>query len=113
MAVIVSWRTYLAQAHPRLFENDRPESSLGYARYQEGWRDLMDDLCATIEAALGEDEAFRFLGIGQKMGLFWIRWEGEVSADTRAKIEEAIHLAAKRANRTCTICGLETAPKEA
>jgi hypothetical protein len=41
------------------------------------------------------------------MGLLWIKWNGEVSDDTKARIEEAIHLASVRAYDTCPTCGLD------
>jgi hypothetical protein len=109
VAVTANWRIDFIQAHPSLFDilQDRPELTRARPFCGEGFRDLLEQLCARIETALGYDETFRFVRIGLKMGLLSIRWEGEVSDDTKAKIEEAIQLACMRSIRTCESCGLE------
>ena len=108
-AVTASWQADVMQAHPRLFRipRDEPTSSPGYPRCSQGWRDLLDQLCSRIEDALGENETFEFTRIDDKLRLLLIRWIGEVSRETRVKIEEAIHLASRRAGRTCSTCGLD------
>jgi len=110
MDVSTSWRIDFMQAHARLFEvmADKPERSFGYPLCGAGWRDVLEQLCTRIETALGQNETFKFVRIGQKLGLLRIRWEGEISDDTKARIREAIHLAAVRSRRTCEICGLES-----
>ncbi|WLA67978.1 hypothetical protein [Bradyrhizobium diazoefficiens] len=108
-AVTESWQADVMQAHPCLFQfpQGEPISSPGYPRCRQGWRDVLEQLCGMIEAALGENETFEFTRIDEKLGLLLIRWVGEVSGDTRARIEEAIRLAAIRASRTCATCGLD------
>jgi hypothetical protein len=110
MAVTTNWRIEFMQAHARLFDvmSDKPERSFGYPFCEAGWRDVLEQLCTRIETALGHNETFKFVRIGQKLGLLRIGWEGEVSDDTKARINEAIHLAAVRSCRTCEICGLES-----
>lgn len=107
--VTEDWGADLMQAHPRLFEvrQGDPELSPGYPLCGEGWRDVLEQLCTRIEIALGQNETFKFVSVGRKIGLLWIRWNGEVSDVTRAKIEEATRLASERAISTCVICGLE------
>lgn len=109
-----SWQTDVMLAHPRLFHvsPDKPASSPGYPRCGQGWRHLLEQLCERIEAALGEDEIFELTQIDEKFGLLLVRWVGEVSRDTRASIEEAIHLAAVRAPWTCRTCGLYASATE-
>ncbi|WP_439361118.1 hypothetical protein [Bradyrhizobium sp. DASA03007] len=108
-AVTADWRIDLMQAHPKLFAiiQSKPQASFGYPSCEAGWHDVLDQLCRRIEAALAHNETFKFARIGTKLGLLWIKWEGEVSGESRAKIEEAISLALQRASWTCDICGLE------
>ncbi len=108
-AVTASWQDDVMQAHPRLFQipQGKPTSTLGYPRCREGWRALLEQLCTRIEDTLGENETYEFVRIDEKLGLLLVRWVGEVSGDSKMRIEEAIHLAAIRAGRTCAICGLD------
>lgn len=108
-AVTESWQADVTQAHPRLFQfpQGKPRSSPGYPRCRQGWRDVLEQLCSRIEAALGQTETFEFTRIDEKLGLLQVKWVGEVSADTKVRIEEAIRLAARRAGRTCATCGLD------
>ncbi len=107
-AVTESWQDDVIQAHPRLFQftQGEPRSSPGYPRCRHGWRGILEKLCTMIEAALGENETFEFTRIDNTLTLLDVRWVGEVSADTKGKIEEAIHLAAIGARWTCQNCGL-------
>ena len=64
-------------------------------------------LCTRIENALQYNETFRFVHIKQKWGVALFRWDGQVSDETRLRIDEAINLAVERAACTCEICGAE------
>ncbi|WP_027515657.1 hypothetical protein [Bradyrhizobium sp. WSM1417] len=97
----------LLQRHPRLFPQDEPKLSFGHLDVREGWCDLVERLCVRIEMALQDGETFRFVGMLQKFGLLRIDWAGEVSASTRARIEEAEALAEARSSCTCEVCGAE------
>jgi hypothetical protein len=107
--IVQNWRSELMKAHPRLFGvmADEPELSLGYPSVRDGWRDLVERLCVRIESALQDGETFRFVGIVQKFGLLRVDWDGEVSEETRARIEEAVALAEARSSCTCEICSQE------
>jgi hypothetical protein len=104
-----AWRIDLMRAHPRLFEimTDEPHLSFGYPNVQEGWRDTMERLCVRIENALLDGETFEFVRIVPKFGLLRVGWEGEVSEETRARIEEAVALGEARSSCTCELCGAE------
>jgi len=108
-ATVHDWRIDFMQAHPQLLEimHDEPELTFGYPNCQEGWRDVLERLCARIEAALQEDETFEFVRIKQKMGIIRVDWDGDVSDVTRTKIGEAINLAVARSACACEICGAE------
>jgi len=109
MAQTANWRIDLMKAHPRLFKiiTDSPERSFGYPRCESGWRDVLVRLCTRIENALQYNETFRFIRIGEKWGVALFRWDGQVSDETRLRINEAINLADERAACTCEICGAE------
>jgi hypothetical protein len=66
-------------------------------------------MCVRIDRALQDGETFEFVRIKQKFGLVRIGWEGDVSDETRARIEEAVALAEARSSCTCEICGAEGA----
>lgn len=109
MAATTNWRIDFIQAHAGLFHEtaDKPRGSFGYPNCEEGWRDILEQLCDGIETALGQNETFKFVRIGQKLGLLRIAWECDVSDETKVRIREAIGLAVVRSCRTCEICGLE------
>ncbi|OKO86819.1 hypothetical protein [Bradyrhizobium sp. AS23.2] len=92
--VTENWRVDLMLTHPRLFEivQDDPKSSFGYPNCAEEWRDALEELCISIETALGQNETFKYFKITQRLGVPWIEWDGEVSGDTVAKIDEASRL---------------------
>lgn len=94
------------QAHPRLFEimQDEPERSFGYPLCPEGWHDMLERR-GRIEKALRDNETFEFVRIKQKFGILRVGWEGAVSEETRARIEEALALAEARSSCTCEFCG--------
>jgi hypothetical protein len=109
MTRVQDWRIDLIEAHPGLFHPPagRPEAAQGYPTCEEGWRDLLDRACARIEAALVEGDTFRVLQIKEKFGTLRFYWGGGMSDTARARVEEAIALAAARSACTCEICGAE------
>jgi hypothetical protein len=109
MASTADWRVDLMKAHPRLFEimTGKPERSFGYPLCEAGWRDVLVRLCTRIEKALQYNETFQFVRIKQKLGIARFDWDGEVSDETRLRINEAINLAVARSACTCEICGME------
>jgi len=106
---VKDWRLDLMQANARLFDlmPGEPQHSPGYPLCEAGWRDVLERLCARIEAALQEGETFEFVRIKQKMGIIRVDWDGDVSDEARTKIDEAINLAVARSASACEICGAE------
>jgi hypothetical protein len=109
------WRIEFMGAHPRLFDfmQDEPKDTFGYPLCSEGWRDVLERLCGRIEEALLDNETFGFVRIKQKFGILRVGWEGRVSEETRARIEEALALAQARSSCTCERCGAEGAKHHA
>lgn len=105
----IDWGRDLMLRHVRLFETERdgPNIASGYPAIREGWRDVVERLCARIGTTLEDGETFRFVQIVRKFGLLRIDWAGEVSEATKARIEEAVALAEARSSCTCEVCGLE------
>src|SRR5882757_6677805 len=106
---VQDWRVNLMQAHPRLFgiPSGRPNAARGYPNCEEGWRDLLERCCARIEAALAEGGALRVLQIKEKFGALRFYCGGDLPDAAKAKVDEAIALAAARSACTCEICGAE------
>ncbi|MCK1606348.1 hypothetical protein IVB02_34400 [Bradyrhizobium sp. 166] len=102
----MDWGRELMLRHRRLFVmmTDEPFRS-GYPLCGRGWQDILMRLCRRIEAALGEGEIFEFSQIRQRRGILGIKWDGEASEGTEAKIGEAAHLAVARSACTCEVCG--------
>jgi hypothetical protein len=97
------WRADLVEAHPRLFDR-----TSGYPSCEEGWRDLLERMCERMETALREGETIRIVQIKEKFASLRCYWHrGNVSAETTAKIMEAIALAEARSACTCERCGAE------
>jgi hypothetical protein len=109
MASTADWRIDLMKAHPRLFAimPGEPERSFGYPLCEAGWRDVLVRLCVRIGDALQYNETFQFVRIKQKLGIARIDWDGEVSDETKHRIDNAINLAVGRSACTCEICGAE------
>jgi hypothetical protein len=104
-----NWRIEFMRAHPRLFDvmADESDLSFGYPDCGDGWRDVLERLCVRIEVVLQEGETVKCVRIQQKFGLVRIDWDGEVSEETRARIEEAVSLAEARSSCTCELRGAE------
>jgi hypothetical protein len=110
MANIVrdDWRIELIEAHPNLFHPPAgaPEATEGYPTCGHGWRDLLERLSTRIEAAMAEGgDWLRILEIQETYGTLRFSWRGELSNESRTKVEEAIALAEARSACTCEECG--------
>jgi hypothetical protein len=106
---VQDWQVKLMQAHPRLFgdPSGRPDAAQGYPNCEEGWRDLLERCCVRIETALAEGGVLRVLQIKEKFGALRFYWSGDLPDAAKAKVDEAIALAAARSACTCEICGAE------
>ncbi|MEH2506676.1 hypothetical protein V1290_005487 [Bradyrhizobium sp. AZCC 1578] len=107
-SIVRDWRIELIEAHPNLFHPPvgAPEAIQGYPTCGHGWRDLLERLSTRIEAAMAEGGGWlRILEIQEKYGTLRFSWRGEVSDESRTKIEEAIALAEARSACTCAECG--------
>jgi hypothetical protein len=99
------WQIEFMRAHPRIFRE--PGAALGYPNCGEGWRDLLERCCTRIEATVVEGDAFRVLQIKEKFGALRFYWSGDLPGAAKAKVDEAIALAAARSACTCETCGAE------
>lgn len=89
------------------FMQDEPTDSFSCPLCNEGWRDMLERLCGRLEEALRDNETSEFVRIKQRFGILRVGWEGEVSEETRARIERALALAEARSSCTCELCGTE------
>jgi hypothetical protein len=104
------WRIELIEAHPNLFHAPvgASEATQGYPTCRGGWRDLLERLSTRIEAAIAEGGgSLRVLQIKEKFGTLRFYWRGELSDESRMKVENAIALAEARSACTCEECGEE------
>jgi len=109
-STVRDWRIELIEKHPKLFHPPvrKPEATQGYPICGDGWRDLLERLCTKIEAAIAESGGWlRVLQIEEKYGTLRFYWRGELSDESRTKVEEAIALAEARSACTCEKCGEE------
>jgi hypothetical protein len=107
-SIVRDWRVELIEAHPNPFHPpvDAPEATQGYPTCGDGWRDLLERLSTRIEAAIAEGgDWLRILEIQERYGTLRFSWRGELSDESRRKIEEAIALAEARSACTCEECG--------
>ncbi|MCK1606347.1 hypothetical protein IVB02_34395 [Bradyrhizobium sp. 166] len=103
-----SWRTELIGTYPDLFHPpaDNPGVAQAYPECGEGWCDLLDRLCVRIRAAVQADGGtFKFTQVKEKFATIRIYWDGRLSPDAAALVEEAIALAEARSACTCEECG--------
>jgi hypothetical protein len=106
--IVRDWRTNLIEAHPDLFHPlpDNPRVAQAPPECGAGWRDLLERACARVQAAIQADGGtFQFTQIKQKYGTARLYWEGTLSPDADARVEEAIDLAEARSACTCETCG--------
>src|SRR4051812_45536846 len=109
MAHVRDWAIELIQTHSKLFHppEGHPEQAAGYPRCESGWRDLLERLCSRIEAALGEQKTIRIVQVKEKFASLRCYWRGDVSAETAARVHEAVALAEARSGCTCEHCGAQ------
>jgi hypothetical protein len=108
--VVRNWQEDLIGAYPDLFHPPAgaPEAAQGSPECGEGWRDLLDRACVRIRAAVQADGGtFKFSQIKEKYGSARLYWDGTLSPDAYALVEEAIALAEARSSVTCEVCGEE------
>lgn len=101
-------RIKLVEAHPNLFHPPvgAPEATQGYPTCSDDWRDLLERLSTRIEAAIAEGGgSLHVLQIKEKYGTLLFYWRGELSDESRTKVENAIALAEARSACTCEECG--------
>lgn len=101
------WRSSLVESYAELFD---PVGSLsaapGLPSVDDGWRDLLERACARILATVRlHGGSFRLTEISEKYGSLRIRWEGSLSPEAAARVEEAVDLAEARSATTCEVCG--------
>ena len=108
--VVRNWRVELIEAYPDLFQPpaDFPGAAAGSPECDAGWHDLLDRMCVRIRTAVQADGgAFKFGQIKEKFGGLRVYWDGKLSPEADAQVEEAIALAEARSAVTCEICGEE------
>jgi hypothetical protein len=101
------WRTDLVTAYSDLFHpHGDPPTARGWPSVSDGWRDLLERACVRIRAAVQADAGtFHAAQIKEKFGTLRFYWEGALSQEAMALVEEAIDLAEARSACTCEICG--------
>jgi len=102
-----TWRAELVEAYPDIFHPvGAPPRARGWPEVGDGWRDLLERCCGRIRATIqAERGTFRATQIKEKFGTLRFYWDGSMSLQARAKVEEAIDLAEARSARTCEVCG--------
>jgi hypothetical protein len=63
--------------------------------------------CTRIETTLVKGGSFRVLQIKEKFGVLRFYWDGTLSPEASAEVQEAIALAEARSACTCELCGAE------
>ena len=108
--IVRDWRSDLIEAHPDLFHPlpDDPGVAQASPECGAGWQDLLERACARIQAAVQADGGtFKFTQIKEKYGTARLYWEGALSLEADARVEEIIDLAEARSACTCEACGAE------
>jgi hypothetical protein len=108
--IVRDWRIDLIEAHRDLFHPlpDNPGVAQASPECGEGWQALLERACARIRAAVQADGGtFKFTQIKEKYGTARLYWEGALSEEAGAKVDEAIDLAEARSACTCEVCGAE------
>jgi hypothetical protein len=74
----------------------------------EGWRDLLERGCARIRAAVQADGgSLKATQIKEKYATLRFYWEGALSPEADARVDEIVDLAKARSACTCEVCGEE------
>ena len=99
--------TLPVEAYPDLFHPvGDPPAAQGWPEVGEGWRDLLERACVPIRAAVQADRgSFKFTQLKEKYGTARLYWQGALSPEADARVEEIIDLAEARSACTCEICG--------
>jgi hypothetical protein len=86
------WRTNLIEAYPDLFHPlpDNPGVAEASPECGAGWQDLLERACARIRAAVAEGGTFKFTQIKEKYATARLYWEGALSPEADARVEEII-----------------------
>jgi hypothetical protein len=104
------WRIDLIEAYPDLFHPlpDNPGVAQASPECGAGWQDPLECACSRIRAAVQADGGtFKFTQIEEKYGTARLYWEGSLSSEADARVEEIIDLAEARSACTCEVCGAE------
>jgi hypothetical protein len=110
MASSNDWRQQLLEAYPDLFRPPAgaPEAAQASPECGAGWRDLLERACARIRAVVQADGgSFKATQIKEKYATLRFYWDGALSSEAAARVEEAIDLAEARSACTCEVCGEE------
>lgn len=101
------WRQSLVESYIEIFQPvGSPRGAPGFPAIDEGWRDLLERACARIRAAVRlHGGSIRVTQISEKYGTLRFCWEGSLSPEAAARVEEAIDLAEARSTTTCEVCG--------
>jgi hypothetical protein len=105
--VVRDWRVELVKAYPDLFHPlaDHPGAAQASPGCGEGWRGLIERACARIRAVVQVDGgSFKATQIKEKYGTLRFYWDGALSPEADAKVEEIIDLAEARSACTCEVC---------
>jgi hypothetical protein len=102
-----NWRADLVTKYAELFQPaGDPPTAQGWPFVGDGWSDLMQRVCVRIRAAVqANGGTFKFTEIKEKYGTLRAYWDGKVSPEAAARVEEAIDLAEARSACTCEVCG--------
>lgn len=106
--VVWNWRAALVEAYPDLFHPpaDHPGVAQACPECGEGWRDLLEHACVRIRAAVQADGgSFKATQVKEKYATLRFYWDGTLSPEANAKVEEIIDLAEARSACTCELCG--------
>jgi hypothetical protein len=96
----------LVEAYPDLFHPPADHPGAAQGSPECGWRDLLERACTRIRAAVQEDGGtFHATQVKEKYGTLRFYWEGALSPQADALVEEAIDLAEARSASTCESCG--------
>jgi hypothetical protein len=106
--IVRDWRIELVESYPDLFHPLPDHRGVAFPECGEGWRDVLERASARIRAAVQADgRPFRFTQIKEKYGTARLYWDGALSPEAAARVEEAIDLAEARSAGTCEVCGEE------
>jgi hypothetical protein len=92
-SIIRDWRIDLIEAYPDLFHPmpNNPGVAEASPECGAGWRALLERACARIRAAVQADGGtFKFTQIKEKNATARLYWEGALSPEADARVEEII-----------------------